>query len=232
MICDQYIDIPKGEWTQIPSNATGFCFIIKRQRSGGFSSDNRATYIDIYNSHDPTVAQADAQKIIDANYSTQNDLERYYKWRYTGIQLLPYVRWDDGTYEPDYVRLYYSILKKDHPKSGVSAQAYIELPEWSTETYSEALPSNATNLTIVVKNNSASDTYNIDIVGSHFKEGETSSGGAHHYMEFYSNIAPTSSASLYGTLSISNDDPLLPYMAWNQDGQDTPEWVRVYYNLL
>ena len=28
MICDQYIDIPKGEWTQIPSNATGFCFLL------------------------------------------------------------------------------------------------------------------------------------------------------------------------------------------------------------
>ena len=94
------------------------------------------------------------------------------------------------------------------------------------------MPSNATNLTIVVKNNSASDTYNINIVGSHFKEGETSSGGSHHYMEWYSDVAPTSSASLYGTKSIPNDDPLLPYMAWDQDGQDTPEWVRVYYNLL
>ena len=94
------------------------------------------------------------------------------------------------------------------------------------------MPSNATNLVIVVKNQSASDTYDISIQSSHFKEGTTASGPDHHYMEFINNFGPTSSSSLYGTKNITNDDPLLPYMSWYQEGADTPEWVRIYYNLL
>ena len=36
MICDQYIDIPKDTWVQIPEKAYGFRFVALRDYEGGW----------------------------------------------------------------------------------------------------------------------------------------------------------------------------------------------------
>ena len=224
MIIDQYIDIPKDTWVQIPEKAYGFRFVALKERDGFSYNDMN---IRIKCTHDSSVAFDDApQQLVDWSNSSTSIAFSAYGF---GNQFLPYVQWQtiSGLFDPDYVRLYYSTYKRSTKVSGISNNGYITIPRDSYTT--EPLPSNAVDLIVVVKNNASKDDCRIDIRHTHIKGGEGYTF-ANLDVNRYNDLT-TEDGTQFGSAVISSEYGTLPYLGYQLEVGHEPEWVRVYYRL-
>ena len=228
MITDQYIDIPKDTWVQIPEKAYGFRFVALRDKDY-LSYQNMK--IRLKGTHDSSVAFDDApQQLADWEYDGNTSVA-FAAYGFEG-QFLPYIQWqdlDDVADAPEYVRLYFSTYKRSTKVSGISNNGYITIPKDGYTT--EPLPSNAVDLIVVVKNNASKDSCQIDVRHIHL-EGGGDYTFANLDINRYNNLITTGSTQ-FGSASISTTYGTLPYLGYQLEsaGSTEPEWVRVYYRL-
>ena len=243
MILDQYIDVPKDTWVLLPAGATGFTIVAKREREGAFGSyDNQNMKVEYCQSFDNSIPLADAPIAWTHEFDGHTDWYRYveYRCRFNDIQhgFLQYFAWrdlDGIDDEPDFVRIYFSLCKRSKKMPGIASSGYITINKDSITT--EALPSNASDLIVVVKNNSSQDSCTIDIRHCPFpggvdETGATWSAGEHFDLNIENNVT-TTAGKQYGGVYINDTDGILPYLDYQLESANStePEWVRVYYKL-
>ena len=224
MIIDQYIDIPKDTWVQIPEQAYGFRFVALKEKDG---FQYLGMDIRIKCTHDSSVAFDDAPQHL-TDWTSTNTTHAVSAYGF-GSQFLPYVQWQrkSGPYDPEYIRLYYSTYKRSTKVSGISNNGYITIPRDSYTT--EPLPSNAVDLIVVVKNNASKDDCQIDIRHTHIKGGEGYTF-ANLDVNRYNDLT-TVDGTQFGSAVISSEYGTLPYLGYQLEVGHEPEWVRVYYRL-
>lgn len=238
MILDQYIDVPKDTWVLLPAGATGFRIITKRDYD--YPSGFQNTKVEYCQSFDNSIPLADAPIAwtheFDGNSSNWRHIQ--HGCTVSGIShgFLQYFAWrdlDDVGDAPDYVRIYFSLCKRSKKMTGIASSGYITINRDSIAT--EPLPSNASDLIVVIKNNASKDSCQIDVRHAPYPGGVDESGTDHSSeldLNIENNIV-TTSGKQYGGIYINDTSSILPYLDYQLESANStePEWVRVYYKL-